>query len=241
MIDQKHRELMQEAIDLINQEQLPANVLELFDAIYNKGSDFTKGCLDDLRTTLIIEMDEQGLTAETPENKTNELAAAASSSATSIDNDLPEPSQAQKEAGNYKKGSFNLNGLTILIENPKDSTRTGKSSDGKEWSNILPCHYGDIAKTSGADGDKVDCFVGGAVMSDRVFIIDQVDPETGEFDEHKVMLCFDNEDSARMNYLSAYDEGWKGIGAITEVTFDQLKEWLKGDTSKAYSSDLVSS
>ncbi|MDC5753533.1 hypothetical protein [Vibrio europaeus] len=238
MIDQKHTDLMQQAIDLINLESLPQDAMEQFDAIYNKASEFTKGCLDDLRTTLSIEMDEQGLTAETPENKAGEIAAAAASAATSIDNQLPEPSQAQKEAGNYKKGTFNLNGLKIVIENPKDSTRSGKSANGEEWTNVLPCHYGDIAKTAGADGDKVDCFVGGDVMSDRVFIIDQVEPETREFDEHKVMLCFDNEDSARMNYLAAYDDGWQGIGAITEVTFDQLKEWLKGDTSSPYSSDI---
>ena len=235
MIDQKHKDQMQEVVDLINLEPLPGNAMEKFDSIYNKASEFTKGCLDDLRTTLLIEMDEQGLHDDTPEAKESEISAAAASTATSIDNDLPEPSDAQKEAGNYKKGTFTLNGLKILIENPKDSTRTGIKSNGEKWSNVLPCHYGDIAKTSGADGDKVDCFIGADVMSDRVFIIDQVNPDTREFDEHKVMLCFDNEDSARMNYLAAYDEGWQGIGAITELNFEKLKEWLKGDTSQPYS------
>ncbi|WP_070962890.1 hypothetical protein [Vibrio sonorensis] len=240
MIDQKHNELMEEAIRLVNLEPLPDNVVSLFDSIYAKASDFTKICLGDLRTALSVNMDEQGMQEETPESKGREINQAAASAATSIENDLPEPTQAQKEVGNYKKASFTLNGLTIIIENPKDSTRSGKSEDGTEWANVLPCHYGDIAKTTGADGDKVDCFIGDSIMSDRVFVIDQINPKTLEFDEHKVMLCFDNEDSARLNYLSAYDEGWQGIGAITEINFDDLKEWLKGDTSKALSEKVKS-
>lgn len=165
-----------------------------------------------------------------------EIDRAAHEAATSPKNDLPQPTDAQKEAGNYKKGHITLQGLDITIENPKDSYRTGTSPDGKAWKNKLHSHYGYIKKTEGADGDHVDVFVGDNPESNLVFIVDQVD-KSRKFDEHKVMLGFPNKERAIKGYMDNYERGWH-VGPVSKLTMDEFKEWLKGDTTKPYSKNV---
>jgi hypothetical protein len=142
-----------------------------------------------------------------------------------------EPTDGQKEAGNYKKGHVELHGMNISIENPRGSTRKGKDEDGKEWESTLTHHYGYIKGTVGKDKDHLDTFIGPNPESDRAFIVNQKNPKTGKFDEHKIMLGFDNEDDARKGYLSNYEEGWTGLGSIHELGVDDLKTWaFEGDT-----------
>lgn len=142
-----------------------------------------------------------------------------------------EPSDAQKEAGNYKKGHVTIDGLNISIENPKGSTRSGKDQDGNEWSNTMSNDYGYIRRTEGADGDHVDVFLSDNPDEGKVYVIDQ--NVGGKFDEHKVMYGFNSEQEARDAYLSNYEEGWNGIGAVTEMSKDEFKDWLKnGDQTK---------
>jgi hypothetical protein len=160
-------------------------------------------------------------------NKVTEIDAAANEAATSPTNDRPEPTEAQKEAGNYKKGKVRLHGLDISIENPKGSTRKGKDQDGKEWSSEMKHHYGDIKGTTGADGDSIDVFIGDNPESQKVFVVDQVDPKTGNFDEVKVMMGFDDAETAKSGYLSNYDKDWKGLGEITEASVEDFKAWTK--------------
>lgn len=161
------------------------------------------------------------------------LDAAAHAAATSPANDLPEPTDAQKAAGNYKMGHATVQGLDITIENPRGSTRSGTDAGGKAWSVDMANHYGYIKRTEGADGDHVDAFIGPNPDSTQVFVVDQVDPRTGKFDEHKVMLGFDSLDAARHGYLANYEQGWKGAAAITPMSMDEFKGWLKdGDTTK---------
>ena len=161
------------------------------------------------------------------ESEVTAIDTAASEAATSPTNNLPEPTEAQKEAGNYKKGKVRLHGLDISIENPKGSTRKGKDQDGKEWSSEMKHHYGDIKGTTGADGDSIDVFIGDKPESQKVFIVDQVDPKTGEFDEVKVMMGFDDAEAAKSGYLSNYDKNWKGLGEITEASVEDFKAWTK--------------
>lgn len=173
--------------------------------------------------------------AKSAEEQKASIEAAAHEAATSPNNDLPEPTQAQKEAGNYKVGRVKLHGLDISIENPQGSVRRGVSPDGKKWENKLAHHYGYIRKTEGADGDHVDAFIGPNPDSDQVFVIDQVDPKTGKFDEHKVMLGFDSQDEADKAYHANYEKGWKGADNITELSVDNFKDWLNnGDTTQAF-------
>lgn len=143
------------------------------------------------------------------------------------------PTEAQKIAGNYRKGHIKVHGLDITIENPKGSTRRGTSPGGKKWSSVLPNYYGYIRRTEGADGDHVDVYVGPHLKSPHVFVIDQHDPDRGHWDEHKVFVGFSSRAHAVAAYKRAFSDG-KGaqrIGHVEAMTIDQLKEWLAGDTT----------
>ena len=139
------------------------------------------------------------------------------------------PTDAQKEAGNYKKGHLKFDGLDFTIENVKGGIRSGKDRDGKEWSVKMNNTYGYIRGTEGVDGDHIDMFISEHPTHGNVYVIDQVNPD-GTFDEHKVMYGFPNEDEAKAAYLANYSDGWKGLGNVTEVSREEFKKWI--DSSK---------
>lgn len=138
------------------------------------------------------------------------------------------PSEAQKEAGNYKKGKVSIQGFDISIEQPKGSIRSGKDADGKEWSVTMNNTYGYIRKTEGKDGDHIDVFLGDNPENATVFVVDQVN-KNGSFDEHKVLLGFNSIEEAKIAYLSNYEGGWQGLGAITEVNIEDFRKWAEKD------------
>lgn len=142
------------------------------------------------------------------------------------------PSDAQKESGNYKKGHIKFGGYDYTIENPKGSTRSGKDADGKEWKVIMHDTYGYIRGKFGKDGDHLDMFINDKADLDNwngdVFVVDQVNPD-GSFDEHKVMYGYDSMDDAKKAYLANYSKGWQGLGNITGASKDEFDKWL--DTS----------
>ncbi len=137
-----------------------------------------------------------------------------------------EPTEAQKKAGNYKKGHVKIQGFDITIENPKGAIRRGVDDNGKAWSTEMKNHYGYFKNTEGKDGDHIDVFIGDNPNSKKIFVVDQVNPKTGEFDESKVMLGFDTEDEAKKAYLSNYSKDWKGFKDITYVDIDTFRDWL---------------
>jgi putative uncharacterized protein (fragment) len=137
-----------------------------------------------------------------------------------------EPTEAQKKAGNYKKGHVKIQGFDITIENPKGTIRKGVDDNGKAWSTEMKNHYGYFKNTEGKDGDHIDVFIGDNPNSKRIFVVDQVNPKTKEFDESKVMLGFDTEDEAKKAYLSNYSKDWKGFKDITYVDVDTFRNWL---------------
>jgi flagellar basal body rod protein FlgB len=157
-----------------------------------------------------------------------EIDAAAAEAATSPSNNTPEPTEAQKEAGNYKLGHTIVSGLNLSIENEAGTHRR------PEWPQ-LNAHYGYIRRTTGADGDHVDTFVKPGTpknFSGDVYVVDQIS-EDGKFDEHKVMLGYSSREEAEAAYLGNYTPGWNGIGAITEGPFLAFKDWiLNGDHTK---------
>jgi hypothetical protein len=161
----------------------------------------------------------------------------AHAAATSPKNDRPEPTPGQIDnadgRSNYKKGDrFQLNGVTVVIENPEGSTRRSKPGAKVEWETKMRHHYGDLAGTKGADGAPVDVFIGPDPSSSKIFVVDQVN-EDGSFDEHKVMMGFRSEQDARAGYLANYAPGWRGLGAIREMTQDQLRAWVKDRSATA--------
>lgn len=139
------------------------------------------------------------------------------------------PTEAQKEAGNYKKGHIKINGFDVTIEQPAGSVRSGKDANGKEWSVTMNNTYGYIRGTEGVDGDHIDVFLGPDMNSDMVYVVDQVNTD-GSFDEHKVMMGFPSLEDARSAYFSNYEDGWQGLGNITGVALDEFKKWI--DSSK---------
>ncbi|WP_020409797.1 JAB domain-containing protein [Hahella ganghwensis] len=161
-----------------------------------------------------------------------EVEALANEAATSPLNDLPEPTEAQKEAGNFKHGHVKVQGLDISVEQPKGSIRSGTSANGTKWERKLQSHYGYIKRTTGADNEHVDVFLGDDSDSSQVFVIDQVGKD-GNFDEHKVMVGFPNQLAARRAYMRNYPKGWTGLGGITPLGVHTFKNWVKsGDLSK---------
>ena len=139
------------------------------------------------------------------------------------------PTEAQREAGNYKKGHIKVDGFNVTIEQPKGSARRGKDANGKEWETEMHNTYGYIRGTESVDGDHIDIFLSDNPTEGNVFVVDQVNKD-GSFDEHKVMYGFSDIESARKAYLSNYEEGWQGLGNITEVSKEEFKKWI--DSSK---------
>jgi phage-related protein (TIGR01555 family) len=150
---------------------------------------------------------------------------------------LDGPTEGQKQAGNYKKHHIKLHGLDFSIENPYGSERSGKDKNGQPWSVIMPCHYGDVKKTEGKDGENVDAYIGPHEDSELIFVVDQNDADTGKFDEHKCIFGALSMTQAKELYLAGFSDG-RGVqrlGAITPMTINEFKQWLKeGDTTKPF-------
>ena len=141
------------------------------------------------------------------------------------------PTEAQKEAGNYRKGHITIDGYNITLENPKGSERSGTDKDGNKWSVTMNNDYGYIRGTEGVDGDHIDVFLSDTPESGKVFVVDQVN-EDGTFDEHKVMYGFDTRQDAEEAYLANYSPGWTGLGQITEVSKEQFRKWIDSSHRK---------
>ena len=147
-----------------------------------------------------------------------------------------EPTEAQKKAGNYKKGHLSFGGYDYTVETPKGVTRSGKDEQGKPWSVTMHDTYGYILGKIGVDGDHIDMFINDAADLDtfdgNVYVVDQVIPETGEFDEHKVMYGYPSEEAATEAYLANYSKGWKGLGKVTSVPKATFDKWLESSDRK---------
>lgn len=147
-----------------------------------------------------------------------------------------ELTEAQKKAGNYKKGHLSFGGYDYTVETPKGVTRSGKDEQGKPWSVTMHDTYGYILGKIGVDGDHIDMFINDAADLDtfdgNVYVVDQVNPETGEFDEHKVMYGYPDEAAATEAYLANYSKGWKGLGKVTSVPKATFDKWLESSDRK---------
>jgi hypothetical protein len=123
------------------------------------------------------------------------------------------------------KSVMNFKGITIMIENPVGSIRTGIDAHGDKWQTEFLYPYGYIYGTKGLDKEGVDVFIGNDLTSERVFIIHQTEGH-GVLDEDKVMLGFSNRDQARDAYLAHY-QTQSFLGEITEMPFFEFREKLK--------------
>ena len=147
-----------------------------------------------------------------------------------------EPTEAQKEAGNYKKGHVRIGQFDITVENPKGSVRRGTDASGKAWEQTMRNTYGYIRGTEGVDGDHIDVFLTNDIdgwNGRRVYIVDQYN-EDGTFDEHKVMLGFNDEAEAQDAYLSNYEKGWsfKHKLVLSSVNLPDFEKWINSSHRK---------
>ena len=148
-----------------------------------------------------------------------------------------EPTEAQKKAGNYKKGHVTIGSFDITIENPAGSVRRGVDADGKEWSTTMANAYGEIRGTQSVDGDPIDVFLAtdmDAWNGRKVFVVDQTNAD-GSFDEHKVMLGFNDKDEATAAYLANYNKTWADTHPglrITEANIADFQKWVESSHRK---------
>jgi hypothetical protein len=152
-----------------------------------------------------------------------------------------EPSEAQKAAGNYQKAHIKFDGFDITIENPKGSIRTGLGPTGKQWQTEMPAAYGYLKRSTGNDGDHVDVYLADSAKPGQAFIIDQIEPQSRAFDEHKVVLGAATKNEARDIFVKAFSDGSgpRRIGAITRMSTEQFKEWLRdGDQTRPFAKRL---
>ena len=147
-----------------------------------------------------------------------------------------EPTEAQKEAGNYKKGHVQVGTFDITIEQPQGSVRKGTDADGKQWESKMHNTYGYFRGTEGVDGDHIDVFLSNDIdgwNGRKVYVVDQYNPD-GTFDEHKVMLGFNDMDEAKGDYLANYEKGWEdGRRIIVSATnLEDFEKWIDSSHRK---------
>lgn len=116
-------------------------------------------------------------------------------------------------------------GMTIVVENPRGSVRQGVNRDtGKPWKTEMKYPYGEIKDSMGLDGDPVDVYVGPHAGAQFAYVIHQLNPTTGEWDEDKCMLGFPDAMTAKNAYEIHYDEPKKFFGSLSAVPMDRFKE-----------------
>lgn len=147
------------------------------------------------------------------------------------------PTDGQKEAGNYKKGHVKVAGFNISIEQPRGSVRSGTDANGKKWSVTMNNTYGYMTDNVGADGDHLDVFLSNDIDSwdqQNVYVVDQYNLDR-TFDEHKVMLGFNDKDEATDAYFSNYDSSWRTSKRkiiTSTVPIDIFKKWIESSNRK---------
>ena len=163
----------------------------------------------------------------------NTLKAKIEAASAEVNTD---PTEAQKEAGNYKKGHVQVGTFDITIEQPEGSIRRGTDADGKKWESKMHNTYGYFRGTEGVDGDHIDVFLSNDIdgwNGRKVFVVDQYNPD-GTFDEHKVMLGFNDMDEAKSDYLANYEKGWENGRRITVSTtnLEDFEKWIDSSHRK---------
>ena len=163
----------------------------------------------------------------------NTLKAKIEAASADVNTD---PTEAQKEAGNYKKGHVQVGAFDITIEQPEGSIRRGTDADGKQWESKMHNTYGYFRGTEGVDGDHIDVFLSNDIdgwNGRKVFVVDQYNPD-GTFDEHKVMLGFNDMDEAKSDYLANYEKGWENGRRIdiSSTNLEDFEKWIDSSHRK---------
>lgn len=128
-------------------------------------------------------------------------------------------------------GHTSAAGVPVSLEEHKGEIRhRAHSGDSR-----MAADYGyiDTSKPD-HDGMKTDAFVGPHKDSKKVFVINQQHPHTKKFNEHKVMLGYNDRAHALRDYAHSFSDGLghKRIHSVVEMGTHELKDWLKKGHTK---------
>jgi len=128
------------------------------------------------------------------------------------------------------QGHLSFQGIPIAIENKVGTIRRWVSEDGAGETKMLHA-YGYIKHTEGDDGDEIDVYIGPAPDAPMAYIVHQQSPDTGRYDENKVMLGFLNEEQAVAAYKAQYDNP-DFLVAVSPMDIAHFKRWIGGTEPK---------
>lgn len=130
--------------------------------------------------------------------------------------------------------------MDIAIHTPKGGLRKGEN-DGQGWTAVAPNDYGEVKRGEDADGEPMDMWIGPDLQAKQGYVIEQIDPATGAFQEHKVMAGFKTSEDAVRAYDAAFaDESGPGRRkSVTPLPMSKIKAWAEtGTTAKPISEAL---
>lgn len=136
------------------------------------------------------------------------------------------------------KAEFEGVGIAIALEYLPGDVRF----PGKRHSKKLKAAYGHIQGFRGGDKEALDCYVSrellereaaepelGTVRSPlligSIYVVQQINPATGEDDEEKLMIGWEDIESAERAYLAEMPKAF--LGAIEEIDGSELEEYRK--------------
>lgn len=121
-----------------------------------------------------------------------------------------------------------VQGIPVVIEHEKGSTRTGTNQQGEQWERLMHARYGYIPGTfAKGDNEDLDVYIGPDADAPTAYVVEQL-KDDGSFDENKVMLGFNSPEEARETYLKHYPEGWEAtnLGDITPLGVARLADMV---------------
>jgi hypothetical protein len=118
------------------------------------------------------------------------------------------------------------NGLRVEIEFPVGSYKVWRH-EHEVGVTKFTCPYGYFLDTKASDGDSVDVYLGPFEDTSMVYVVKQLKPDSGEYDEPKVMAGFSSEEDAKRVYLSHMGNKEEFFGGIKPVAIYKFKKILK--------------
>lgn len=119
------------------------------------------------------------------------------------------------------------NDFRIIVESPVGTQRFWTDhSTGEKGATTMLYDYGFFHGSRGADKEEVDVYLGPEEKAPMAYVVRQLKPDTGAFDEVKVFLGFTREQDAKEAYLKHYTNE-KFFGGITKYPVETLRKLLK--------------
>lgn len=110
-----------------------------------------------------------------------------------------------------------------------------RRDDGSWFDTPQQAAYGFIPGSRGADGEPVDVYLGEHPSRDA-YVVSQMKPGNGRFDEEKIMLGFSSKAVAEAAYRSHFPrDGKDHFGGIRKIGLEELADtYMKADSPDPY-------